>query len=51
MEKALFSAPMEYSPSGKGIMASVEYTLKIYSPGGKGMVLWKIQSDNSHGKR
>ena len=30
---------MVYGPNGKGIMASVEYILMIYSPKGKGMVL------------
>ena len=40
-------------PNGKGIMASLEYTLMIYSPNGKGMGLWNIvfPSGNRHGKR
>ena len=52
-EKAWFMAPMEYSPNGKCIMAPMEYTLKVYSPKGKGMLLRRIvfQSGNSHGKR
>ena len=29
---------MVYGPNGKGIMASVEYTLIFYSPNGKGTV-------------
>ena len=32
MKKAYFMAPMKYSPSGKDIMAPMEYTLKVYSP-------------------
>ena len=28
--------------SGKGIMASMEYSLITYSPNGTGMVLWNI---------
>ena len=28
---------MVYGPNGKGIMASMKYILKIYSPHGKGM--------------
>ena len=42
-----------YGPNGKGIMAPIEYTLKIYSLNGKSMVLWKILfwSDNHNGKR
>ena len=34
-------------------MAPMEYTLKVYSPKGKGMLLRKIvfQSGNRHGKR
>ena len=28
-----------YGPDGKNIMASVEYTVIVYSPNGKGMVL------------
>ena len=44
---------MVYGPNGKGIMASVEYTLIIYSLYGKGMVLWNIvfPSGDRHGKR
>ena len=44
---------MVYGPNGKGIMASLEYTLIIYSPSGKGMVLWNnvFPSGNRHGKR
>ena len=30
---------MVYGPNGKGIMASLEYTLIIYNPNGKGMAL------------
>ena len=30
---------MVYGFNGKGIMASIEYTLIIYGPSGKGMVL------------
>ena len=37
MEKAWFMAP-----NGKGIMASMEYSLITYSPNGRGMVLWNI---------
>ena len=37
MEKAWFMAP-----NGKGIMASMEYSLITYSPNGTGMVLWNI---------
>ena len=33
---------MAYGPNGEGIMASMEYILMIYSPKGKGMVLWNI---------
>ena len=34
-------------------LASMEYTPMVYSPNGKGMVLWKILfwSGNGHGKR
>ena len=43
---------MVYGSNGKGIMASLEYTLIIYSPSGKGMVLWNVfPSGNRHGKR
>ena len=30
---------MVYGPDGKDIMAPIEYTLMVYSPNGKGMVL------------
>ena len=33
---------MVYGPNGKGIMALIEYTLIIYGPSGKSMVLWNI---------
>ena len=33
---------MAYGHNGKGIMASMEYSLIIYSPNGRGMVLWDI---------
>ena len=39
MEKAWFMAPMEYIPNGKGIIVPIEYTLTVFSPNGKGMVL------------
>ena len=44
---------MVYGPNRKGIMASLEYTLIIYSPNGKGMVLQNnvFPSANRHGKR
>ena len=44
---------MVYGPNGECIMAPMEYTLKVYSPKGKGMLLRKIvfQSGNRHGKR
>ena len=32
-------APVEYNPDGKSIMDPAEYTLIIYSPSGKDMVL------------
>ena len=53
MEKAWFMFPMEYILNGKGIIVPIEYTLTVYSPNGKGMVLWKIifGSGNGHGKR
>ena len=43
---------MVYGPNGKGIMASMEYILIIYSPNGKDMDLWNIffPSGNRHGK-
>ena len=34
--------PMKYRPSGKGIMAPMEYTLKVYSPNEKGMVYERL---------
>ena len=44
---------MVYGPNGKGIMASLEYILIIYSPHEKDMVLWNIvfPSGNRRGKR
>ena len=39
MEKAWFMAPMDYTLNGKGIMAPKDYTLILYSPIKKGMVL------------
>ena len=44
---------MVYGPNGKGIMASLKYTLIIYGPNGKGTALWNIvfPSGNRHGKR
>ena len=41
-----------YAPNGKRIMASMEYTLMIYNPSGKGMVFWNIAfpSGNPHDK-
>ena len=39
MEKAWSMALMEYNPNGKGVMAPIEYTLMVYSPSEKGMVL------------
>ena len=44
---------MVYGPNGKGIMASLKYTLIIYSSSGKGMALSNIvfPSGNLHGKR
>ena len=39
IEKAKFMMQMEYSPNGKGIMALREYSLVVYIPNGKGMVL------------
>ena len=44
---------MVYGPNGKGIMASLEYTLIIYNPNGKSMGLWNIvfSSGNRHVKR
>ena len=43
MEKAWFMVPMEYSPSGKYIIAPLENTLKVFRPNRKGMDLWKIK--------
>ena len=42
----------DHGPNGKGIMASMEYILIIYSPNGKDMDLWNIfsPSGNRHGK-
>ena len=42
-----------YGPNGKRIMASMEYTLMIYNPSGKGMVFWNIvfPSGNPHDKK
>ena len=53
MEIAWFMVPVEYIPNGKGIIIPIEYTLMVYSPNGKVMVLWKIvfQSGNGLGKR
>ena len=44
---------MVYGPNEKGVTASIEYTLIIYSSNGKGMDLWNIvlPSCNGHGKR
>ena len=44
---------MVYGPNGKGIIASLEYTLIIYSPNRKDMVLQNnvFLSGNRHGKR
>ena len=39
MEKAWFIALMEYRPKGKSIMASMEYTLMVYSSNGEDMIL------------
>ena len=39
MEKAWFMAPIEYNPNGKDILPPMEYTLMVYIPNGKGMVL------------
>ena len=53
VEKAWFMVPMEYSPSGKGIMGLMEYIPMVDSPSGKRYVLWKVlfQSGHGHGKR
>ena len=50
--KSIIHDPGEYNPNGKGI-APMEYTLRVYSPNGQGMVLWKIafRSVNGHGKK
>ena len=42
-----------YGPSGKDIMAPIEYTLMVYILNGKSMLPWKIvfRSGNYHGKR
>ena len=44
---------MVYGPNIKGTMASIEYTLMIYSLSGKSMVLWNIvfPTGNPHGKK
>ena len=44
---------MVCGPNGYGIMASIEYTLIIYSTNGKDMFLWNIvfPSGNRHRKR
>ena len=39
MEKAWFIALMEYRRKGKSIMASMEYTLMVYSSNGEDMIL------------
>ena len=48
MKKTWFMAPMEYSPYGKGIMASMEYTLMVYNLNGKGLVLSKFVFENGN---
>ena len=52
MKKAWFMAPIEYSSNGKD-MVPMKYNLLVYSPNGKGMVLWKVVfgRGNRHGKR
>ena len=44
---------MVYGLNGKRIMVSMEFTLIIYSPNEKGMVLWNIVSPSGdrHGER
>ena len=51
-ENAWFMAPMEYNRQGKD-MTPMENTLMVYSPNGKGVVLWKIpfRSVNRHCER
>ena len=39
MEMTWFMVPVEYIPNGKGIIIPIEYTLMVYSPNGKVMVL------------
>ena len=39
MEKTLITTPVECRPNEKGIMATMEYTLMVYSANGKDMVL------------
>ena len=39
MEKTLIMTPVECRPNEKGIMATMEYTLMVYSANGKDMVL------------
>ena len=53
LEMTWFMVPVEYIPNGKGIIIPIEYTLMVYSPNGKVMVLWKIvfQSGNGLGKK
>ena len=52
-ENAWFMAPMEYNRQRKDIMTPMENTLMVYSPNGKGVVLWKIpfRSVNRHCER
>ena len=40
--KGMIFGPVEYSSSGKSIMAPMEYSPMVYSLNEKGMVLWKI---------
>ena len=42
MKKPWFMVPIEYSPNEKSIMAPMKYTLMVYIPNGKDMVLWNI---------
>ena len=53
MKKAWFMARMEYNPNGKSIMVPMEYNNMVYSPNGKGAVLWKtlFRNRNGRGKR
>ena len=41
----------KHSPNGKGIMASMEYPLIIYSPRRRGFTKYCFPSGNRHGKR